>query len=1033
MLKSSLKKSLLGITITLFSAGQIYAQQPSKVSEELVSMTTYPFSDPDPIASNQKLYPYFRFDGFSNKPEQKKWNVVTLENDFIKVQIMPEIGGKIWTAYDKVNKRDYLYNNGVVKFRDIAMRGPWTSGGIEANYGVIGHTPNTSTPVDYLIRKNEDGSASCIIHTLDLLSRTHWTLEIKLEKDKGYFTTSSFWSNSNPIEQPYYTWMNLGIPASDDLHFVYPGHKYIGHGGEQHNWPIDEQGHDLSTYTGNAFGDSKSYHVLGAASNSFGAYWANTDYGMARYANREDKLGKKIFLWAQSGAGQIWEDLLTDKSGQYVEIQSGRLFNQNMGTSSETPFKQIGFQPYQTDRWQENWMPYHGIGKATAINLVAAFALKQNDQNLQISIDPKQNIQDSLIAYDETGNKIGSTWVEAKIGKPTQVQLRLNSAKPIHALTLNGNRLDLQQDKYELNRPVEIKVQLSPIDSLAFMGRDLLRFRLYNQAEPIIKKAFELDPNNMSILNSMIKLYWFRMEYDNALVYALRALEIDTYNAEANYYYGLINEKLDKKYDARDGYQVATMDAAWRPAAFTALSKLFYKTKDFKQAESYALKALNHGQENIDALQMLYLSSLHLNKEKEAQETLNKISLIDPLNPFVNFENLWTKKKKEQEQKFLTDIKQELRTEAFLELAIWYASLNNQEKAIKILELAPQNTETLYWLAYLYQGNSTQSDWLKKADESNPDFVFPFREESKNVLEWANQQTKSWKPDYLLALIYRFRNQPETALSLLNKNSADNKENAAYFAVLSQLQAKNTNEAIASMKKAIEINPKEWRYGKLLSNLYRINKDFKNALAVSESYHKAHPENYILGMNHARLLLLNQNYSEAEKILSGLVILPFEGATDGHKYYEQAKLMLAYEALVKKNNKIAQQKIDESRLWPKQLGVGEPYPNEKQEILADWLEAQLNKNTEKSKSLIKKIAETKLVRNPALAMLQSVSQTLSGQNEAAQKTKKEALNNVKGNSDAYNNLYNSIKNGKIEDYWTKLIALAYNQEDQRIF
>nr|WP_257092267.1 DUF5107 domain-containing protein [Sphingobacterium sp. E70] len=101
---------------------RVLAQQPARISEVKKRYTTYSFSDPDPIASAQKLYPYFRFDGFTNTAIEKEWKTVILENDYIRVQVMPEIGGKIWSAYDKVGKRDYIYNNGVVKFRDIAMR-----------------------------------------------------------------------------------------------------------------------------------------------------------------------------------------------------------------------------------------------------------------------------------------------------------------------------------------------------------------------------------------------------------------------------------------------------------------------------------------------------------------------------------------------------------------------------------------------------------------------------------------------------------------------------------------------------------------------------------------------------------------------------------------------------------------------------------------------------------------------------------------------------------------------------------------------
>ena len=178
------------------------------------------------------MYPYFRYDGFSNKAINKEWKVVELSNDYISVLILPEIGGKVWAAIEKKNDRPFLYYNHVIKFRDVAMRGPWTSGGLESNFGIIGHTPNCATPVDYTTKTNADGSVSCIIGVLDLLTRTNWRVEINLPKDKAYFTTQAFWYNITPIEQPYYHWMNSALKASDDLEFIYPGNKYLGHNGE---------------------------------------------------------------------------------------------------------------------------------------------------------------------------------------------------------------------------------------------------------------------------------------------------------------------------------------------------------------------------------------------------------------------------------------------------------------------------------------------------------------------------------------------------------------------------------------------------------------------------------------------------------------------------------------------------------------------------------------------------------------------------------------------------------------------------------
>jgi hypothetical protein len=306
-------------------AQAVASQAPASVREYKKTFRTYPFSDPDPIPAFERIYPYFRFDRYTNEPVDRAWTVVELENAYLRVLVLPEIGGKIWTAIDKTTGRAFIYDNRVIKFRDIAMRGPWTSGGIEANYGIIGHTPNVAAPVDYVTRTLPGGTATVTVGTLDLLTRTAWRLEIALRPDTAYFTTRSLWQNTSGVEEPYYSWMNVGLPAAGRLELVFPGTHYIGHGGEVGAWPVHPANHrNLAFYDENDFGSYKSYHVLGEYSDFWGAYWHDLDFGMARYGTRDDKLGKKIWIWGLSPQGMIWERLLTDTDGQYVEVQSTR-------------------------------------------------------------------------------------------------------------------------------------------------------------------------------------------------------------------------------------------------------------------------------------------------------------------------------------------------------------------------------------------------------------------------------------------------------------------------------------------------------------------------------------------------------------------------------------------------------------------------------------------------------------------------------------------------------------------------------------
>ena len=327
------------------------------VSETTIALPTYPYGDPDPVPATSKLYwPYARYDRTSAVAVTQDWKAVVLESDRLRVTALPGVGGKVWGAVDKLTGREFIYFNHAVKFRDVAMCGPWCSGGIEFNFGIIGHHPTTAVPLPYVTRRNGDGSVSYVVGNTERICGTVWQVEVRLKDGDDFFTTRTQWFNASPLEQPYYQWMTAAYTSrGGDPEMAYPGTDWIGHDGAAHPWPLDGKGHDLSRYSGNAFGSAKSYHVVGGDERYFAIWWP--DYNLGSYHENAwgEKYGRKIFMWALSRAGGIWEDLLTDTDGQYIELQSGRVFNQPRGDTYRTPFKHPTFTPGRTDVFTERW------------------------------------------------------------------------------------------------------------------------------------------------------------------------------------------------------------------------------------------------------------------------------------------------------------------------------------------------------------------------------------------------------------------------------------------------------------------------------------------------------------------------------------------------------------------------------------------------------------------------------------------------------------------------------------------------------
>ena len=180
-----------------------------------MTLPTYMFHDPDPVPKTRSdHYPYYRFDGYEAKSSLRRWKTVTLESDRLKVTVTPEVGGKVWGAVDKRSGVDFIYFNNVAKFRDISMRGPWSSGGIEFNFGKMGHEPYTSAPVDWCVRTNADRSVSCFVGGTEWLCRTFWQVEIRLKDGNDGFETRAVWFNASNLPQTYYQWMNGRFSAA---------------------------------------------------------------------------------------------------------------------------------------------------------------------------------------------------------------------------------------------------------------------------------------------------------------------------------------------------------------------------------------------------------------------------------------------------------------------------------------------------------------------------------------------------------------------------------------------------------------------------------------------------------------------------------------------------------------------------------------------------------------------------------------------------------------------------------------------------
>jgi predicted Zn-dependent protease len=525
------------------------------------------------------------------------------------------------------------------------------------------------------------------------------------------------------------------------------------------------------------------------------------------------------------------------------------------------------------------------------------------------------------------------------------------NGESIGKITLAGSVVNWDDSASKiLDRPLEPDKNFDWNTAYGFYlkGKYETDTRHYASAENNIRASLSKDAGFVPALDEMAFLQYRKMNYDSAYYFARTALSVNTYDPAANYYYGLAALKLNKLYDAQDGFEVAAITPQYRSAAFTELSKITLRQKNYQQSFEYAEKSLVNNSQNISALQLQYVCSRLMENKNAQKEIKTKILHLDPMNHFIRFEEYWKNKNAVNKDLFTFLIRDEMPQQTYLDLAVWYSNLGLTEESKGVLEACPKkDDEILYWLAWLHRNDKDAGKYLIDATNGDAYLIFPFRAETVPVMQWAMKQSSDWKSRYYLALIYAFHNDQQKAL--LEEGQAP--ENFAPFYVLrSRLRNSSDAESIqADLSKAREIDKDDWRYGKYLTECMISQKKYKDALQIIEPYFQKDKSNYVIGIVYINCLMLNDKYDAAETVIDKINILPNEGAKDGHAYFEEIKLMRALEFLEKNNFKSALQKVNEARQWPESLGVGAPYPDMINNNLEDDIQKLINKIKEGQK------------------------------------------------------------------------------------
>ncbi|MDE2981470.1 MAG: DUF5107 domain-containing protein [Gemmatimonadota bacterium] len=950
------------------SAAQQTAVQ-ARISEEVLLLDTYPFSDPDPIpilASDPRLYPYHAFRGYSPTSELREWKVVRMENGLIEVFVLPEAGGKVWGAVVKETGHEFIYRNEVMKFRDIALRGPWTSGGVEFNFGVIGHTPATATPVDYTVRENADGSVSTFVGAMDLPSRTHWRVEIRLPPDKGYFETHALWYNPTPLEQPYYNWMTAAAFAQQDLELFVPGDSYLEHSGRERPWPLDEAGRFLPLYRDNDFGGHKSYHVVGELNDFFGGYYHDDGYGWGHWARYEDMPGQKMWLWSLSREGGVWEELLTDTDGQYVEFQAGRLFVQYQPGDHVNPVTQAGFDPISASSWTETWFPLEGTGGLTDASREGAMHVERDGGALRVTVQAFGDVVDTLRVWIDDEPVVER---EIELAALQPETLAFGSARPAGSgaggsTSAAGNqpafrirlpRLDLDYSSEPAVRALDRPFEMDPAawestpeaDRLLFQARELAKGRRYRDARELYEAAAALEPWNRGALLGLADLDLRSARYEEGLEHARRALQLDTYDAAANFMAGNLYRALGRDVDAREAFGWAARAVAFRTASYVRLAEIMTGAGEWGEAMRYADLALDFDRNSVPAWQLIAALGRLSGDAAAVREAHDALLEIDPLHHFVLAERYLADPTAADAAALTGAMYSEYPDQSLLELAVAYAGWGLRDDAISVLDVAASAAWERSWPQLDGEGGDEPrvnaaapltnawraflaDDPAGLGEPGDLAYAFPFRAETLPVLRWAARHDSHWGWRYLLGLnLWALDRRDEAALAL-ELLGAEPDYGAAYAARGHLLAEVDGRDPGLDFTRAVELVPGNRILRTVLIRYLLDEGRWAAALESAARAREIFPNDFNLALLQVRALLHLGGYREAIDVLAGTYVLPSENARESHHLYELAHVGAAMDEMDGDNREAARAYLETALLWPESLGQGRPYePDER--------------------------------------------------------------------------------------------------------
>ena len=905
-----------------------------------------------------KVYPYPTIEKISDEKTDKEYMAVYLENEYLKVMILPELGGRIQRAYDKTNGYDFVYYNQVIKPALVGLTGPWISGGIEFNWPQH-HRPTTFLPVDVEMMENEDGSKSVLCHDVDQMYGTKGIAKITLYPGKAYIEISGQLYNRTSLPQTFLWWANPAVPVNDNTQTVFPPdvHAVMDHGKRDvSRFPIAtgvyykkdySDGVDISCYKNIPV--PTSYMAEKSKYDFVGGYDYGKKAGILHVADHHISPGKKQWTWGCGDFGRAWDRNLTDEDGPYVELMTG------VYTDNQPDFTWL--KPFEEKTFQQYFMPYKAVGQVKNATIDAAVHLSYDGSAIKVIVYATSIFEDANIVLTKGGTKLLD--VNEKISPvdiyETKVEAENIKEEELHIAVYANNRclVEYQPERPEIPKmPEPAKAAKEPeeirtCEELYLTGQHIEQYRHATYLpDPYYLEGLKRDPGDIRLNNAYGSLLMRRGQFAKAEEYFRKALERliernpNPYNSESYYLLGLALLYQGKNKEAYDAFYKATWSNEQQEMAFYYLAVIDAKEGDFAKALAHVEKALVKNAHNIKARGLKACVLRKLGRTAEAADWITENLTLDPFDFLSGNEKVILNGNDVRLRDSLNAKMRDFQ-ENYLMTARDYAEAGAYAEAVAVLKECTKSHPMLYYYRAYYRNlqemaeeksaKAPLSEEVKKlletAESCAPDYCFPNKLEDIAVLRFAIRNGCSAGAAYYLGNLFYDKLQWEESVRLWEMSASAKPEFPTVHRNLSLAyynKCKDAGRAQSAMEKAFSLNPGDARIFLELDQLYRkLGWTFEQRLENYEAHRELIRHRDDLYIEYITLVNLTGDHEKAYECIMGHRFHPWEGG-EGKitTQYTLALLEMAKKAQNEERYADAEGMLRKALVYPENLGEG---------------------------------------------------------------------------------------------------------------